>query len=589
MWTWPTEGISFGGDYNPEQWPREVWDEDVALMREAGVNLVSVGIFSWALLEPDAGAFDFGWLDRVLDLLHAAGIRGRPGHARPRRRRRGCRRAAPRDRCRSTADGRRLWHGSRQAFCPSSPDLPRAVAATRRAAGRRATATTRRWRCGTSTTSTAATTSTATATSAAVAFRELAAATRYGDRRTALNDAWGTAFWSQRYTDWDEVIPPRPTPTRATRPRQLDFRRFSSDAVLALLRAPSATCCTGVTPDGAGHHQLHGLAHTRGMDYWAWAPEQDVVSNDHYVDGRLDRPRRRAGLVGRRLAQPRSPQLRRRCRSRHAVDADGALDLRGQLAAAATCAKAPGQLGRNSLGARGARRRRHRCSSSGGPRLGGAEKFHSGDAAARRHRHPGLARGGRARRACSRGCPSCAARSSPRRVAVALRLAGPVGQRARLVTRRCSSTTTARATSGTPRCGTPASPSTWSRQMPTSRRTPLWSCQRLYSCNDSAAANIAAAARGGAQVVITYSSGIVDEHEQVRPGGYPGAFRELLGVRTEEFFPLRAGRDGAPRRRHDRERLDRAHSPRRRDRRGVVHRRAGGGRPGDDPARRRRR
>ena len=57
-------GLLYGGDYNPEQWPEEVWLEDVRLMQEAGVNLVTVGIFSWALLEPDPGVFDFGWLDR---------------------------------------------------------------------------------------------------------------------------------------------------------------------------------------------------------------------------------------------------------------------------------------------------------------------------------------------------------------------------------------------------------------------------------------------------------------------------------------------------------------------------------------------
>ena len=45
----------YGGDYNPEQWPEDVWDEDVRLMREAGVNLVSLGIFSWAKLEPHPG------------------------------------------------------------------------------------------------------------------------------------------------------------------------------------------------------------------------------------------------------------------------------------------------------------------------------------------------------------------------------------------------------------------------------------------------------------------------------------------------------------------------------------------------------
>ena len=74
-WLTDVEQIGYGGDYNPEQWPEEVWARGRRLMREAGVNLVSLGIFSWALLEPREGEFDFGWLDRVIDLLHDGGMR----------------------------------------------------------------------------------------------------------------------------------------------------------------------------------------------------------------------------------------------------------------------------------------------------------------------------------------------------------------------------------------------------------------------------------------------------------------------------------------------------------------------------------
>ena len=56
----------FGGDYNPDQWPEEVWLEDVELMRRARVNLATVGVFSWSRLEPSEGVYDFAWLDRVL-------------------------------------------------------------------------------------------------------------------------------------------------------------------------------------------------------------------------------------------------------------------------------------------------------------------------------------------------------------------------------------------------------------------------------------------------------------------------------------------------------------------------------------------
>ena len=67
-------GLGFGGDWNPEQWPQHVWDEDLRLMREANVNLVTVGVFSWAYLEPTPGHYEFGWLDTVLDKCLAAGV-----------------------------------------------------------------------------------------------------------------------------------------------------------------------------------------------------------------------------------------------------------------------------------------------------------------------------------------------------------------------------------------------------------------------------------------------------------------------------------------------------------------------------------
>jgi beta-galactosidase len=98
-WNGSVRGLAFGADYNPEQWPEHVWDEDIGLMQGAEVNLVSVGIFSWAHLEPRPQQFRFGWLDRVLDLLHSGGFRAYL----------------------ATSDGRRLWPGSRQAWCPSSP------------------------------------------------------------------------------------------------------------------------------------------------------------------------------------------------------------------------------------------------------------------------------------------------------------------------------------------------------------------------------------------------------------------------------------------------------------------------------------
>src|ERR1035441_7572210 len=116
---WPTDGLSFGADYNPEQWDRSVWREDMTLMREAGVNLVSLGIFSWGLLEVADGEYDWDWFDQIVDLLEENGIAidlatptaAPPGwllHAHPE--------ILPVE-----ADGLKHWPGARLGWCPSSP------------------------------------------------------------------------------------------------------------------------------------------------------------------------------------------------------------------------------------------------------------------------------------------------------------------------------------------------------------------------------------------------------------------------------------------------------------------------------------
>ena len=110
--------MAYGGDYNPEQWPEAVHEDDVRLMQEAGVNLVTLGVFSWALLEPAEGAYEFAWLDRIVERLHAGGITIDMATAT----------ASPPpwlaarypETLPVTAAGRTLWPGGRQAFCPSS-------------------------------------------------------------------------------------------------------------------------------------------------------------------------------------------------------------------------------------------------------------------------------------------------------------------------------------------------------------------------------------------------------------------------------------------------------------------------------------
>ena len=114
------DALAYGGDYNPDQWSEETWHEDIRLMREAGVNMVSLPIFSWPQLEPEPGVFDW-----ALARPHHRPACGRPASRSTsppprRRRRRGCCARTPRWR-RGMPTGHRLEFGSRQTYCPSSP------------------------------------------------------------------------------------------------------------------------------------------------------------------------------------------------------------------------------------------------------------------------------------------------------------------------------------------------------------------------------------------------------------------------------------------------------------------------------------
>jgi beta-galactosidase len=270
--------IFYGGDYNPEQWPEEVWDDDVRLMRAAGVNMATVGVFSWARIQPDEGEYDYDWLDRVIDKLHAGGIAvdlatgtaspppwaiaKYPG-------------ILPQD-----ADGVTLWHGSRQHYAPTSPDY-------RRLAAELVEHTVQRYRdhpavvlwhlnneygCHVAYDY---------SDNAAVAFRDWLRA-RYGTI-DALNDAWGTWFWSQHYTDFEQIVPPRRTPASVNPGGLLDFRRFSSDALLDLARMERRI----VREAGAGQPiTTNFMGPFPPVDYRAWADELDVISDDSYPDPR---------------------------------------------------------------------------------------------------------------------------------------------------------------------------------------------------------------------------------------------------------------------------------------------------------------
>jgi beta-galactosidase len=268
--------IIYGGDYNPEQWPEEVWDEDVRLMREAGVNLVSLGIFSWAKLEPRPGEYDFDWLDRIISLLHEGGVMVNLATAT----------ASPPpwlstlhpESLPVTQNGVVLHAGARQQYCPSSAAYKeRASELVRRIADRyKDHPALGMWHVNNEY---GCHVSECYCDASAEHFREWLRA-RYGDLDT-LNEAWGTAFWSQRYGEWAEILPPRSAPTFANPTQQLDFRRFSSDALLELYEMEKEIL-REATPDIPITTNFMGFF--KPVDYWKWAPREDLVSDDSYPD-----------------------------------------------------------------------------------------------------------------------------------------------------------------------------------------------------------------------------------------------------------------------------------------------------------------
>ena len=291
-------------------------------MREAGVDLVTLGVFSWALLEPAPGRYDFGWLDEVVERLHAGGHPRSTWPPRPRRRRRGWPHRHP-ETLPVTADGRTLWPGGRQAFCPSSPVYRETPLALCRRDGRALRRPRRASRCGTSATSSAATTPGATATSAP---RPSAAgcARRYDDVDRAQRRVGHRLLVPALRRPSSEVLPPRSAPTFANPTQQLDFRRFCSDQLLDELRRRARRPARAVARASRSPPTSWSCARRATWTTGAGRREMDVVSNDHYLTAADPDAHVRARVQRRPDPRPRR---------RPAVAAHGALDQRGQLAA----------------------------------------------------------------------------------------------------------------------------------------------------------------------------------------------------------------------------------------------------------------
>lgn len=262
-----------GADYNPEQWENYpgIIEKDITMMQQAKCNVMSVGIFSWAKLEPREGEYDFAWLDAVIEKLYAAGIHiflATPSGARPA----WMSQKYP-EVLRVGRDRVPALHGGRHNHCMTSPVYREKTLKINRLLAERYSQhpAVLGWHisneyggechCGL----------------CQQKFRDWLKA-RY-KTLNALNHAWWSTFWSHTYTDWSQIESPAPQGEVSIHGLNLDWRRFNTAQV-------SDFCRHEVAPLKAVNADLpvttNFMEYFYDYDYWQLAKEIDFISWDSY-------------------------------------------------------------------------------------------------------------------------------------------------------------------------------------------------------------------------------------------------------------------------------------------------------------------
>lgn len=265
-----------GGDYNPEQWldQPEVLEEDIRLFRKAHINCVSLGIFSWAKLEPEEGVYDFGWLDEIIDRLYANGIYtvlATPSGARPQ----WLAQKYP-EVLRVRPDGLRNFYGHRQNHCYTSPLYREKVTQidtllAEHYANHPAVIL---WHISNEFGGECH------CELCQAAFREWVQK-KYGTL-DKLNHAWWANFWSHTYTDWSQVHSPSPVGETSVHGLDLDWRRFVTHQTVDFMKTEIAAV-KAVNPDIPVTTNMMTM-YTYELNYFAFRDALDVISWDNYPE-----------------------------------------------------------------------------------------------------------------------------------------------------------------------------------------------------------------------------------------------------------------------------------------------------------------
>ncbi len=268
-----------GADYNPDQWrtSKEVWIEDMRLAGLAHINSLSVGIFSWAALEPEEDRYDFSWLDEVMDNLAKNGIAAvlaTPSGARP-----AWMSLKYPEVLRVNADRRRILHGGRHNHCYTSPvyrDKVRKIN-TMLAERYKSHAALAVWHLSNEYGGECH------CELCQEAFRNWLKK-RYGSL-DELNSAWWTAFWSHTYTQWSQIESPSPIGETSVHGLVLDWKRFVTEQTLDFMKAEMEPL-KRLTPDVPCTTNMMGLYD--GLNYYRLSEAIDIASWDNYPMWRSD-------------------------------------------------------------------------------------------------------------------------------------------------------------------------------------------------------------------------------------------------------------------------------------------------------------
>lgn len=271
--------ILYGGDYNPEQWPEDIWMEDMRLFKLAHIDVVTLNVFSWAALQPDEDTYDFGKLDKIMELVKANGLKVCMATSTA---------AHPAWMARKHPDILRVEHngmkrkfGSRHNSCPNSPTYRKySVALAEKLAERYKD------------------------------YDNIVAwhiANEYGGEcycencekafrswlkekyKTIdeLNRVWDTAFWGHTMYDFEDVVAPNMLSEEFDwdgirtnfQSISLDYSRFNSDSILECFRM-EYEAVKKYTPDIPVTTNLMGSY--KPLDYFKWGKYMDFISWDNY-------------------------------------------------------------------------------------------------------------------------------------------------------------------------------------------------------------------------------------------------------------------------------------------------------------------